>query len=70
MKHCKNLSKVRIAPAQSPMEMKFNSKIEIIDRLLMAQRQAAWKTPFPIGYEPGTPTDPGTGDPVDPGEGF
>jgi hypothetical protein len=47
--------------ATSPMEMKYSSKLEIMNRLVLAQRQAAWKVPFPIDYDPGTPDGGGTG---------
>jgi hypothetical protein len=48
-------------PALSPLEMKYTSKLDIVNRLVLAQRQSAWKTPFPIDYDPGTPDGDGTG---------
>jgi len=60
MKHCKKVTKSRLMLATSPLEMKYTSKLDIVNRLVLAQRQSAWKTPFPIDYEPGTPTDGGT----------
>lgn len=60
MRHCKHISRARLSLAVSPLEMKYTSKLEIMNRLVLAQRQAAWKTPFPIDYEPGSPSDSGT----------
>jgi len=56
MRHCKKVSRARVMLATSPLEMKYSSKLDIMNRLVLAQRQSAWKTPFPIGYDPGTPT--------------
>ncbi len=62
MRHCRNVTKSRlILLAESPLTIKYEAKLEIVDRLVLAQRQAAWKTPFPIGYEPGEPSGGGTG---------
>ena len=60
MRHCRKVTKSRLILAVSPLEMKYTSKLEIVNRLVLAQRQSAWKTPFPIDYEPGTPGDGGT----------
>lgn len=60
MRHCKKLSRVRLIAATSPLEMKYTSKLDIMNRLVLAQRQSAWKTPFPIDYDPGDPSDGGT----------
>ena len=49
MKHLRPISKTCPAVAASSLEIKLTSKIEIIDRLLLAQRQAAWKVPYPTG---------------------
>lgn len=62
MRHCKRLSRARMMTAVSPLEMKYTSKLEIMNRLVLAQRQAAWKTPFPIDYDPGSPSGGGTDD--------
>jgi len=35
--------------AVTSLEIKLTSKIQIIDRLLLAQRQAPWKVPFSGG---------------------
>jgi len=62
MRHCNNISRARLSLAVSPLEMKYTSKLEIMNRLLLVQRQAAWKTPFPIDYDPGSPSGDGTDD--------
>jgi len=46
MKHLKPLSKTAPAMAVSTMEIKYTAIIQIIDRLLYAQRQAPWKAPY------------------------
>lgn len=49
MRHVTLIS-VRRQPmlATLPLEVKLNGIIDIMDRLLLAQRQSAWKTPWPI----------------------
>lgn len=52
--HC---TKITIAPkpAQtSSLIVKLDAATEILDTLLLAQRQSAWKVFFPPGYEGGT----------------
>ena len=61
MKHLTALSKVpgRAATGTSvagKTEIKLDGVIQILDRLALAQRQAAWKAPFPIGGATGTTT--------------
>ena len=58
MEHLTAISKVpgRAATGTSVTEVKLNGIIQILDRLVMAQRQAAWKAPFPIGGATGTTT--------------
>ncbi|HUW62265.1 MAG TPA: hypothetical protein VMZ06_14775 [Candidatus Bathyarchaeia archaeon] len=65
MRHCGKVTKSRLMPATSPLEMKYTSKLDMVNRLVLADRQSAWKVPFPIGYDPGTPTD-GTDDETTP----
>jgi hypothetical protein len=64
-RHCNPVTRVP-SVAQSSIALLFQGLTEIIDRLLLAQRQWAWKTPFPIGGGP----DGGGGGGVDPGVGF
>jgi len=47
MKHLAVVSKVRVAPAQTVLELKLQAVTDIIDRLLLAQRSAPWKAYFP-----------------------
>ena len=63
MKHLIALSKVpgRAATGTSVTEVKLNGIIQILDRLVLAQRQAAWKAPFPVGGVDTTTTTTGTG---------
>ena len=58
MKHLMALSKVpgRAATGTSAIEVKLDGIMQILDRLVLAQRQAAWKAPFPIGGATGTTT--------------
>jgi hypothetical protein len=58
MKHLTSLSKVpgRAATIMSTTEVKLDGVIQILDRLVLAQRQAAWKAPFPVGGATGTTT--------------
>lgn len=49
MKHLRPVSRTCPAVAATSLEIKFMSKIQIIDRLLLAQRQAPWKVPFSGG---------------------
>ena len=60
MKHVHLLSRPRVMAAQTPLGIKLGAAVEIIDRLLLAQRQAAWKVPFPPTdeTEPTEPTEP------------
>ena len=60
MRHCKKVTKARLMLAVSPLEMKYTSKLDIVNRFVLVQRQAAWKTPFPIDYDPGDPGGGGT----------
>jgi len=62
MKHLIALSRVpgRAATTTSTTEVKFDAIIQILDRLVMAQRQAAWKAPFPVGGVDTTTTTTGT----------
>jgi len=60
MRHCRKVTKSRLMLATSPLEMKYTSKLEIVNRLVLVQRQSAWKVPFPIDYDPGTPSGGGT----------
>lgn len=59
MQHIRGISQTAPAAAATSLEIKLNATIEIVDRLLLAQRQAAWKTPFPTGGAEGTSTDTG-----------
>jgi hypothetical protein len=63
MKHLIALSKVpgRAATGTSTLEIKLDGIIQILDRLALAQRQAAWKAPFPIGGSTNTTTTTNTG---------
>lgn len=47
MKHVALISKSSVVLASTSLEVKLDGIISIIDRLLLAQRQAAWKVPFP-----------------------
>ena len=51
MKHLKAVSQVPglAVTTLTPLGIKLNGVLEIMDRLLLAQRQAPWKTPFPVG---------------------
>ncbi len=49
----------RPSVAQSGLEIKLTGTTDIIDRLLLAQRQAPWKLVESTGTT-GTGTDPGT----------
>ena len=51
MKHFRAVSKgpALAATTVSSLQIKLDGAIQIIDRLLLAQRQAPWKTPFPVG---------------------
>lgn len=71
MKHHTHFKSVSKAPflAQSTTEIKLAATTEIIDRLLLAQRQAAWKASGPgdadtsdTGTDTGGDTNTGTGD--------
>jgi len=57
MKHIMAMTKAPASAVTSPLVVKVNGALDIIDRLLLAQRQAQWKVPFPNG---GTDTDTGT----------
>lgn len=48
MKHIVQITKTP-AVGQTTLALKLDSTIEIVDRLLLAQRQAPWKTPFSPG---------------------
>ena len=56
MKHLSSVSRrpAHAVTAVSPLEIKLEAILEITDRMLLAQRQAAWKVPFPIGGSTGT----------------
>lgn len=57
MKHVTLVSKSSVFLASTSMQVKLDGMISIIDRLLLAQRQAAWKVPFPIDNNTDTNTD-------------
>ena len=57
MKHLEVMTKQTPAPATSSLDVKLTGLMSAIDRLLLAQRQSAWKVPFPIDNEPDTTTD-------------
>ncbi len=59
MKHLASISKVRVAPAQTVLEVKLQGITDIIDSLLLAQRSAPWKAffPWPDGGTGGTGGD-------------
>jgi len=61
MRHIAQLSRSRLLRAVSPLETKTTTIINVIDRLLLMQRQSAWKVPFPIEGTEDTDTG-GTGD--------
>ena len=62
MKHLAALSKVPAHAANTQLVEKFTGLLEILDRVALAQRQAAWKAPFPIGGgETTTTTTTGAG---------
>jgi hypothetical protein len=63
MKHLAALSRVpvRANVSTSALAVKLDGVIQILDRLALAQRQAAWKAPFPIGGVDTTTTTTGTG---------
>ena len=42
--------------AQTTADAKYAGLVTIFDTILLAQRQAAWKTFFPIGFESDTDT--------------
>lgn len=55
MKHIEAMSKTP-SVAQTTITLKLNATIDIVDRLLLAQRQVQWKVPFPIDGETDTTT--------------
>lgn len=59
MRHVKPVSKLPSVAANS-ITIKLQGLTDIIDRLLLAQRQWAWKTPFPPGGVDDGGTDGGT----------
>ena len=50
MKHVELLTRTPEL-AQTMYQVKLDASVQIVDRLLLAQRQAAWKTPFPLDFE-------------------
>ena len=54
MKHFSPVSKTPPAVAVSSLQIKLDAVIAIMDRLLLAQIQSPWKTPFPPGGPTGT----------------
>ncbi len=65
MKHLSKVSRVpgvaTTTTALSTLGIKLNGIIEILDRVSLAQRQSAWKTPFPVGGSTSTTTTTTTG---------
>ncbi|NIA16422.1 MAG: hypothetical protein GWP08_20370 [Nitrospiraceae bacterium] len=57
MKHLDAITKQSPVAATTSLNIKLTGVMSIIDRLLLAQRQSAWKVPFPTGNEPDTSTD-------------
>jgi len=57
MNHVHLLSKPRVLLAQTSLGLKLDAAVEIMDRLLLAQRQAGWKTPFPLTDDTDDTTD-------------
>ena len=62
--HCRVITR-NPEVAQTSFDAKLGAIVDMMDLVLMAQRQAAWKVFFPPGYSPdtsGTTTDTtGTG---------
>jgi len=54
MTHLRTLSKTPVV-AQTTLAVKLNATLDVVDRLLLAQAQSAWKVPFPL--EGGEETD-------------
>lgn len=53
MKHLMKMSKTPAVAYTPPMTIKLQGVLDVVDRLLLAQRQAAWKVPFPIDWDGG-----------------
>jgi hypothetical protein len=71
MRHLATVSRkpayaVDLVPGGTSLEIKMNGILDIMDRVLLAQRQAAWKTPFPIGGITTTTTTTPTTTPTTP----
>ncbi len=58
--HCRAITRVPEI-AQTSYSVKLGAIIDMMDTVLLAQRQAAWKVFFPPGYEPTTTTTDTTG---------
>ena len=61
----RHLSTMTCSPAPAavtltPLSIKLNGVIQILDRLALAQLQSPWKAPFPIGGSTGTTGTTGT----------
>lgn len=69
MRHVKPITQVPSVAANT-IQIKLQGMTDIIDRLLLAQRQFAWKAPFPPGGAEGEPGGGGTPDPGGGGIGF
>lgn len=48
-------------PATTPLSIKLDGVIQILDRVALAQLQSPWKTPFPIGGSNTTTNTTNTG---------
>jgi len=58
-RHGRAITKVP-AIAQTSLGIKLAGTVEILNTILLADRQSQWKVFFPLDYEPDvTPTDPG-----------
>ena len=57
-RHGRTITKVP-AIGQTSLEIKLTGTMEILNTILLADRQSAWKVFFPLDYEPDlTPADP------------
>ncbi len=56
MKHVKPVSNTPGLAALSPLQVKLQGITDILDQLLLAQRQVAWKAWFPPGGSNNTTT--------------
>jgi hypothetical protein len=60
MKHLVKMSKVPTVAYTPPTVIKLQGVLDVVDRLLLAQRQAPWKAAFPIDWDSGDSGDSGT----------